>query len=42
MSSTQTETRLLEQQLYSAPKVYFRHVDDIFAVFNNKADSIEF
>ena len=38
----ETETRLLQQQLNSAPKVYFRYVDDIFAIFNNKADSMEF
>ena len=31
----ETETRLLQQQLNSAPKVYFRYVDDIFAIFNN-------
>ena len=36
------ETRLLQQQLNSAPKVYFRYVDDIFAIFNNEADSMEF
>ena len=38
----ETETRLLQQQLNSAPKVYFRYVDDIFAIFNNEADSMEF
>ena len=37
----ETETRLLQQQLNSAPKVYFRYVDDIFAIFNNEADSIK-
>ena len=36
------ETRLLQQQLSSAPKVYSRYVDDIFAIFNNEADSMEF
>ena len=40
----ETETRLLHQQLNSAPKVNFtcRYVNDIFAIFNNEADSIEF
>ena len=38
----EAETRLLQQQLNSAPKVYFRYVDDIFAIFNKKADSMEF
>ena len=38
----ETETRLLQQQLNSAPKVYFRYVDDIFAIFNNEADNMEF
>ena len=38
----ETETRLLQQQFNSAPKVYFRYVDDIFAIFNNEADSMEF
>ena len=38
----ETETRLLQQQLNSAPKVYFRYVDDIFAIFNNEANSMEF
>ena len=38
----ETETLLLQQQLNSAPKVYFRYVDDIFAIFNNEADSMEF
>ena len=40
----ETETCLLQQQLNSAPKVYFRYmyVDDIFAIFNNEADSMEF
>ena len=32
----ETETRLLQQQLNSTPKVYFRYVDDIFAIFNNE------
>ena len=36
------ETRLLQQQLNSAPKVYFKYADDIFAIFNNEADSMEF
>ena len=38
----ETKTRLLLQQLNSTPKVYFRYVDDIFAIFNNEADSMEF
>ena len=38
----ETETRLLQQQLNSAPKVYFRYVDEIFTIFNNKADSMKF
>ena len=38
----ETETRLLQQQLNSAPKVYFRYIDDIFAIFNNETDSTEF
>ena len=36
------ETRILQQQLNSAPKVYFKYVDDIFAIFSNEADSMEF
>ena len=38
----QTETRLLQQQLNSTPNVYFRYLDDIFTIFNNEADSMEF
>ena len=38
----ETETRLLQQQLNSSPKAYFRYVDDIFAIFNNETDSMEF
>ena len=38
----ETETHLLQQQLNSGPKVYFRYVDDIFAIFNNEPDSMEF
>ena len=38
----ETEIRLLQQQLSSAPKVYFRYVDDIFAIFNNEADNMVF
>ena len=37
-----TETCLFQQQLNSAPEVYFRYVDDIFAIFNNETDSMEF
>ena len=36
------ETRHLQQHLNSAPKIYFRYVDDIFAIFNNEGDSIKF
>ena len=36
------ETRLLQQQLNSAPKVDFRYVDNIFAIFINEANSMEF
>ena len=36
------EIRLLQQQLNSALKVYFRYIDDIFAIFNNEADSMKF
>ena len=38
----QTETHLLQQQLNSTPNVYFRYLDDIFTIFNNEADSMEF
>ena len=38
----ETKTHLLQQQLNPAQKVYFRHVDDIFAIFNNEADSMKF
>ena len=40
--AAEMETSLLQQQLNSASKVYFRCVDDIFAIFSNEADSMEF
>ena len=36
------ETRLLQQQLNSDPVIYFRYVDDIFAIFNNEAYNMGF
>ena len=36
------ETRLLQQQLNSAQKVYFRYIENIFAIFNKKAYSMKF
>ena len=36
------ETRLLQQQRNCFTKVYFRYVDDIFAIFNNEAARMKF
>ena len=41
-SLAKMEICLLQQQLNFAPIVYFKYIDNIFAIFNNKADSMAF